>query len=77
MSGRSVLPAGTAAGRLAVVENATGAMAVVSLAEAAALTNIAAAEIERALAEWGVCQSMDFTICDTVPAVDAGAEAAD
>ncbi|HSI40004.1 MAG TPA: hypothetical protein VLA00_05590 [Xanthobacteraceae bacterium] len=77
MSGRSVLPAGTAAGYLAVVDNATGAIVLLGLADAAALTGIAAAEIERALAESGVCQSIDFSIYDTVPAVDAGAGVAE
>lgn len=55
---------------LLVIDNATGEGQIMALAEAAALTRIEAADIERSIRAFGICQSMDFTVVDTETADD-------
>ncbi|GLR55259.1 hypothetical protein KYK30_09810 [Shinella yambaruensis] len=61
---------------LLVIDNATGEGRIMTLAEAAALTLIEAADIERSILVFGVCQSMDFVIVDTEAAENIDALAA-
>ena len=55
---------------LLVIDNATGESRIMTLAEAAVLTRINAADIEQSVRTLGVCQSLDFTILDTEAATD-------
>lgn len=55
---------------LLVIDNATGESSVMTLAQAAALTHVDAADIEQSVRTLGVCHSMDFTILDTEAADD-------
>ncbi len=55
---------------LLVIDNATGESCVMTLAQAAALTHVDAADIEDSIRTLGVCQSIDFTVLDTEAADD-------
>jgi hypothetical protein len=55
---------------LLVIDNATGEGRIMTLAEAAALTRVEAADIEQSIRAFGICQSMDFAIVDTETADD-------
>lgn len=55
---------------LLVIDNATGNSCVLTLAQAAVLTQVDAADIEQSIRALGVCQSIDFTILDTEAADD-------
>ena len=67
-------PAATAA-YLAVEDIATGAMTLMTLEQAEALTEIDRHEIEWALEAYGLCESMDHVIRDSRPSVEIGAAA--
>lgn len=56
---------------LLVIDNATGQAELMALPDAARLAKIDAAEIESAIAESGLCNSLDYLILDTRPAEDA------
>ena len=58
---------------LMVTDNATGEQRLMSLEEAERVTQIDAHEIEWAIEEFGVCESLDYTIVDTRPAEDIAA----
>ena len=55
---------------LLVIDNATGEGQIMTLAEAAALTRVEAADIAQSIRAFGICQSMDFAIVDTEAADD-------
>lgn len=55
---------------LLVIDNATGNNCIMTLAQAAALTHVDAADIEQSIRTLGVCQSIDYTILDTEAATD-------
>lgn len=55
---------------LLVIDNATGESSIMTLAQAAALTRIDAADIEQSILTLGVCQSIDYAIVDTEAATD-------
>ncbi|MBB3933357.1 hypothetical protein GGR25_004430 [Kaistia hirudinis] len=58
---------------LLVEDLATGAAALMTLAEAEARTQIDRDEIEWALEAYGLCESMDHVIRDSRPSVEIGA----
>lgn len=55
---------------LLVIDNATGESCVMSLAQAAALTHVDAADIVQSIGTLDLCQSIDYTILDTEAADD-------
>lgn len=55
---------------LLVIDNATGEGCVMTLAQASALTRIAADDLEESIRTLGVCRSMDFIVMDTEAADD-------
>jgi len=55
---------------LLVIDNATGESRIMTLVEAAALTQIEMEDMAYSIRAFGACQSMDFTIVDTEAADD-------
>lgn len=58
---------------LMVIDNVTGRAAMMTLAQASALTGIPAPEIATAVEATGRCNSIDFLIIDTRPANEVAA----
>lgn len=56
---------------LLVTNKATGEAQLMSLEQAERVTEIEAQEIEGAIEEFGICESVDYIIVDTRPAEDA------
>jgi hypothetical protein len=56
-----------------VIDNVTGGATMMTLAQASALTGIAAREIVTAVEATGRCNSIDFLIIDTRPANEVAA----
>lgn len=55
---------------LLVIDNATGESRIMTLVEAATLTQIEPEDMACSIRAFGVCQSMDFTVLDTEAASD-------